>query len=79
MGYDHRVSRYARLKGWYHRSTSSLAMLARDVAPIVKPRAGWLSSTAGGVLTVTAWQVSPIAAGVVAAGVLLIAEWRVSK
>jgi hypothetical protein len=76
-GYDHGVTVADRVSRWY-QGRSFLAVLARAAARLVRPRPGWLSSGAGAIAVLTAWQLHPVAAGAVAVVVLLLAEWRVA-
>lgn len=75
--YDHDVTVVDKASRWY-QGRSSLAVLTRAAARLVRPRPGWLSSGAGAIAVLTAWQLHPVAAGGVAVVVLLLAEWRVA-
>ena len=79
MCHDVHVSAYVRVKTWKRTSLSSAALVLRDVAPLIRPRPGWLSTSAGVVLTLTAWNAAHWAGGITAGLCLLVAEWRVTK
>jgi len=68
-----------RVARWYATSRSSVAYAARRVLPAVRPRPAWLATGAGAAFTVAAWQAHTIAGLVMLGGVLLAAEWRVSR